>query len=181
MADSGISSRDTQTVLKKVNDCWNTLMGETDTHAVPCQNYCLAQSDYLHKKLMFKYRKSNRPDKNQLRISEDFLHKTCLHPVSDHMLWVHCTYSVKSAWRWHLTADGILHLWDVHQKNGVNFLPILLHVIFAQSTSLLAIWMGGGKSRGMHVLAREEKKYLSEITRVRVGAWKLHTGHWVVA
>lgn len=103
---------------------------------------------YTKKKLVFKYRKSNRPDKNQLRVSEDFLHKTCCHPVGDRMLWVRCILFAKSASHWHLTADGILHLRDVHQKNGVTFLPILLHVVFVQNRSLLAIWMGRGKSRG---------------------------------
>lgn len=72
-------------------------MGETDTYSVPCQSYYSAQPDYLHEKLVFKYRKSNRPDKNQLWVSEDFLHKTCFHPVADHMREVHCIASVTSA------------------------------------------------------------------------------------
>lgn len=137
-----------QTVLKKDDGCWNnTLMGETDTYSVPCQSYYSAQPDYLHEKLVFKYRKSNRPDKNQLWVSEDFLHKTCFHPVADHMREVHCIASVTSAWHWHLAADGIYHLHDVHQKKKVTFLPVLLHVDFVQNTSLLAISMVKGKSR----------------------------------
>lgn len=155
-------------------------MGETDTYAAPCQSDCSAQPDYLHKKLVFKYRKSNRPDKNQLGVSDDFLHKTCFHPVCDHMLWVRCISSAKSAWHWHLTADGILHLWDVHQKNWVIFLPILLHVVFVQNTSLPFGWEVG-RAGGKHGLAWEEKKYLSKIIRVRVEAWKLHSGQQVVA
>lgn len=63
----------------------------------------------------------------------------------------------------------------MHQKNGVTFLPILLHVVFVENMSLLAIWMGRGNSGcggggGMHVLTWEEKRYLSEMIRVRVGA-----------
>lgn len=50
----------------------------------------------------------------------------------------------------------MLHLWDVHKKNGVTFLPMLLHVVFVQNRSFLAVWMGRGKSRGRVVLAWEE-------------------------
>lgn len=39
----------------------------------------------------------------------------------------------------------------------------------------------GARAGGVHELAWEEKKYLSEKIRVRAGAWKLPSGHWVVA
>jgi len=35
----------------------------------------------------------------------------------------------------------------------------------------------GGRPGGMHGLAWEEQKYLSEIIRVRIGGWKLYSGH----
>lgn len=53
---------------------------------------------------------------------------------------------------------------------------------FFQNTNLLALWMGRGKEQeGAHGLAWKEKKYLSALIRVRVWAWKLHSGHRAVA
>ena len=172
MADSdSVSSRDRHLRLR-----WRkTLAVETHWWEKQRRVQHPAKAVTLHnltiyvKKLVFKYRKSNRPGKNQLWVSEDFLHKTCFHPVCDHMLWVRCISSAKSAWRWHLTAGGILHLRDVHQKNGVTFLPILIHIVFAQNRSLLAIWMGRGKTRG---------DAWASLGRTEVSVWNYKGQNW---
>lgn len=103
---------------------------------------------YTKKKLVFRYRGSNRPDKNRFRVSEVFLHKTCSHPVCYHVVGVRCISSVKSAWLWHLTAGGNGHLWDVHQKNGVTFFTFLLHIVFYSKYKLAWQIDGMGEEQG---------------------------------